>query len=270
MVRPDAALLSVVKNFFSALARKDDILAFGAELSSCKYRLTLARYRAMGDFVLREAQIRNQIRKQTRKTPLTLLDIGCGEGRLILYGPFPDVKFSGIDVSQSSLETARKRGYAEVMQGNLADRLAGQDESFDIVVCSHILEHLPDPGKMVSEVMRVLRPGGLFILGVPICMWWTRLLRIHLVPLLVPKKRPELLASGFGHVVFFTLPSLRALLGNFQIEDIRGFRFFSAGRYLPLENWRWYYRLNTAWGKVFPRLTSEINVIARKPLGIRK
>ena len=267
MVRPDAALLSVgKKNFFPALARKDDILAFGAELSSCKYRLTLARYRAMGDFVLREAQLG----KQTRKTPLTLLDIGCGEGRLILYGPFPDVKFSGIDVSQSSLETARKRGYAEVMQGNLADRLAGQDESFDIVVCSHILEHLPDPGKMVSEVMRVLRPGGLFILGVPICMWWTRLLRIRLVPLLVPKKRPELLASGFGHVVFFTLPSLRALLGNFQIEDIRGFRFFSAGRYLPLENWRWYYRLNTAWGKVFPRLTSEVNVIARKPLGIRK
>ena len=245
-------------NFLSSFPRKDTILAFGAELSSCKYRLTLARYPAMADFIRREAR--------TKKRPLKLLDAGCGEGRLILFGPYPDVEFSGVDVSHSSLETARQRGYARLARANLADDLPWQDESFDIVVSSHILEHLAHPEKMASEVLRVLRPGGLFIVGVPICIWLTRLLRIYLVPLLVPRKRPEMLAARFGHVSFFTLPALKALLGTFQIEDIRGFRFLSAGRYLPLENWRWYYRLNAAWGRLCPRLTSEVNVVARKPL----
>ena len=246
-------------NMLSNFPRIDNILAFDAELSSCKYRLTLARYPAMADFIRREAR--------TKKTALKLLDAGCGEGRLILYGPYPNVEFSGVDVSQSSLETARRRGYAQIARANLADSLPWQDESFDIVVSSHILEHLQHPEKMTSEIMRVLRPGGLFIVGVPICVWCTRLLRIYLVPLLVPKKRPEMLAARFGHVTFFTLPILKSLLRNFQIEDIRGVRFLSAGRYLPLENWQWYYRLNAAWGKLCPRLTSEVNVVARKPLG---
>ena len=68
-------------NFLSDFPRKDNILAFGAELSSCKYRLTLARYPAMADFIRREAR--------TKKRPLKLLDAGCGEGRLILFGPLP-------------------------------------------------------------------------------------------------------------------------------------------------------------------------------------
>ena len=78
--------------------------------------------------------------------------------------------------------------------------------------------------------------------------WWTRWLRIHLLPLVVPKKRAELLAAGFGHVHFFTLSSLETLLRDFDIEDVRGFRFFSS-RHLPLENGLWYYRLNTWWGR---------------------
>ncbi len=111
----------------------------------------------------------------------------------------------------------------------------------------------------------MLRPGGLLVVGVPICLWWTRLLRIHLLPRLLPSKRPEVLAARFGHVQFFTLPALKHLLGKFLLEDIRGFRFFSAGRYLPVENWWWYYRLNALWGRACPRFTSEVNVIARKP-----
>jgi len=248
-----------IQRVLAALKREDNILAFGAELSSCKYRLTLARYVSMADFIRRESQV--------RKAPLKLLDVGCGEGRLILYGPFPGVEFNGVDVRQSSLELARQRGYARVVRGNLADTLSWKDAAFDIVVCSHVLEHLQDPEKMVAEVSRVLKPGGLFIVGVPICVWLTRFLRVRLLPLLAPQKRPEMLAARFGHVTFFTLPSLRALLKDFQIEDVRGFRFLSAGRYLPLENWRWYYRLNTAWGRLCPRLTSEINVVARKGSG---
>jgi len=239
--------------------RPDNILAFGAELSSCRYRLTLARYASIAEFLGREIAL--------SRRNLKLLDVACGQGRLILYGPFPGLDFCGMDVSRSSLAEARERGYVQVVEGNVAQRLPFPDATFDVIVCSHILEHLSKPQNLVAELFRMLRPGGLLVVGVPICLWWTRVLRIHLVPLLLPEKRPEVLAARFGHVQFFTLPALKTLLRQFQIEDIRGFRFFSAGRYLPLENWRWYYRLNAAWGKACPRLTSEVNVIARKPAG---
>lgn len=235
----------------------DNILAFGAERSSCRYRLTLARYASIAEFLAREFAL--------SRRHLKLLDVACGQGRLILYGPFPGLDFCGIDASRSSLATARERGYAHVVEGNVAHRLPFPGETFDVIVLSHILEHLSQPQTLVAEAFRMLRPGGLLVVGVPICLWWTRLLRIHLVPLLFPEKRPDVLAARSGHVQFFTLPALKNLLEPFRIEDIRGFRFFSAGRYLPLENWRWFYRLNAAWGKACPRLTSEVNVIARKP-----
>jgi len=237
--------------------RPDNVLAFGSELSSCRYRLTLARYASIAEFLKRELGAANR--------ELRLLDVACGQGRLILYGPFPGMKFTGTDVSRSSLATARERGYEDVVETNVAHPLPFPNQSFDVVVCSHILEHLLEPQRLVSEAYRMLRPGGLLVVGVPICLWWTRLLRIHLLPLVVPSKRPEVLAARFGHVQFFTLPSLKHLLGQFLFEDIRGFRFFSAGRHLPLEDWRWYYRMNAAWGKMCPRFTSEVNVIARKP-----
>jgi SAM-dependent methyltransferase len=237
--------------------RPDNKIAFGAELSSCTYRLTLARYASIAEFFQREIAASGK--------DLKLLDIACGEGRLILYGPFPGISFHGIDVRRTSLIQARERGYTDVVEGNVIHGLPFPDHSFGIIVCSHILEHLEYPDHFVSEIERVLRPGGLLVVGVPICVWWTRLLRIHLVPRFNSEKRPEVLKKRFGHLHFFTLPSLKKLLHSFRIEDIRGFRFLSAGRYLPFEDWRWYYRLNAAWGRSFPRMTSEVNVIARKP-----
>lgn len=246
-----------VARTLAAIRREDNQIAFGAEVSPRKFRLTLARYVSMAEFLRRESRFKEK--------PLKLLDVGCGEGRLTLYGLFGDIEFTGLDMRPTSLMVARERGYANLLQVNLDYGLPLADGTYDVAVASHVLEHLPSPAVMVAEVWRVLKPGGLFIVGVPICVWLTRFLRIHLVPLLTPEKRPERLAARSGHVQFFTLPSLRSLLADFQIEDVRGFRFFSAGRYLPLEDWRWYYRLNAAWGRLFPRLTSEVNVVARKP-----
>ncbi len=247
---------------------KHETVAFGVEESSHRYRLTAARYVSMAEFLRRELEARTSqthsgSETQARGARLRLLDVGCDQGRLILFFPPAGVDFFGIDVSRSRMETARQRGYAALVRQDLNDSLPFRSGAFDIVVCSHVLEHFPDPAAMVAEVERVLAPGGFLVVGVPITMWFTRLLRKHLVPLFNSRKRADILASQHGHSTFFTIPSLRRLLVNFAIQDIRGFRFFSS-RHLPLENWRWFYRLNTAWGRLFPRLTSEVNVIARK------
>jgi ubiquinone/menaquinone biosynthesis C-methylase UbiE len=45
-----------------------------------------------------------------------------------------------------------------------------RSESFDIFICSHVLEHVPDDKKALSELFRILRPGGFGILMVPIAL----------------------------------------------------------------------------------------------------
>lgn len=242
-----------MRSLFSILARKE-MLAFSMEPSPRKYPLNMARYFAFTEFI--QAELR-------RMGGAKLLDVGCGVGKLIRYGPFPGATFVGLDIRLSSLEMARQQAYQHLVVGDAGRDLPFEDESFDIVVCNHVLEHLHQPEALIQEARRVLRPGGLLLVGVPMVWWWTRWLRIHVLPLLVRRKRPELLAAEFGHVYFFTMLSLKELLKAFAIEDVRGFRFFSS-RHLPLENWWWYYRLNTWWGRVFPRLTSEVNVVARK------
>jgi len=59
----------------------------------------------MGDAIRRQAQAANRAIK--------VLDVGCGQGRLILYGPFSGVEFVGIDISRSSLQESLQRGYSE-------------------------------------------------------------------------------------------------------------------------------------------------------------
>ena len=243
-----------MSNAFLLDADGRERLAFGIEPATTKYPLRLARYVAFAQFLRAEHE---------RKGKLRLLDVGCGIGKLRRACPADGIEFTGIDVRAASLEIARRNGYARLLQGNLVGALPFASESFDVLVCSHVLEHLPNPEHPVSEILRVLRPGGLFLTGVPMSWWWTRWLRIHALPLLVPEKRQEVLAANFGHVTFFTMPSLRALLKDFEIVDIRGFRFFSS-RHLPLENWWWYHRLNTLWGRTFPRLTADVNIVARK------
>lgn len=238
------------------LERKEHVLAFDAEPSTCKYRLTSAKYLGIAAFIHAET---------CTKRPLRLLDVGCGKGKLILYARSPHVEFTGIDMSGANLEDARRAGYQHTKQGNVNERLPFPDESFDIVLCHHVLEHLLAPERLIEEMRRVLRPGGILIGGVPMHTWWVRLLRISVVPLVLPRARRAAAIANFGHVQFFTLPSFLALFREFQIEDVRGFKFFSAARYLPFENWHWFYRINIWWGKRYPNLSPEVNVVGRKP-----
>ena len=87
------------------------------------------------------------------------LDLGCGKGpytHLLPEGP-------GLDISREALKEYR-RGWK--IQGD-AESLPVRDEAFDTVFCSELLEHVEDDVKVVSEVFRVLRPGGVFVLSVP-------------------------------------------------------------------------------------------------------
>ncbi len=94
-----------------------------------------------------------------------VLDVGCGEGRLLAR--LQGLGWTGVghDVDPQAVAVARQRGL-DVTEGDLlAQRYP--DGSFDAVVLSHVLEHVHDPGLHLRECFRVMRPGGRLVLLTP-------------------------------------------------------------------------------------------------------
>ncbi|MCX7638982.1 MAG: class I SAM-dependent methyltransferase [Pyrinomonadaceae bacterium] len=88
------------------------------------------------------------------------LDIGFGAGALMQVAAELGWDVYGIEVSKSAVEQAKNLGF-KVFHGELHEANY-EDGFFDVVTASEILEHLYEPQKLLNEVHRVLRPGGLF------------------------------------------------------------------------------------------------------------
>ena len=76
---------------------------------------------------------------------------------------------AGVAYVGSDIDAQRYRHIPETVQADLA-AAPFADGSFDLVICSHVLEHIPDDRKAMSEILRVLKPGGRALLLVPFAM----------------------------------------------------------------------------------------------------
>jgi SAM-dependent methyltransferase len=97
-----------------------------------------------------------------------VLDCGCGMGfYLMVMSTLWNLELVGLDADVERLRWAEEHGIqAELVHGD-AQRLPFEDASFDAVLMTEVLEHLPDDGAALSEVLRVLRPGGTLAISVP-------------------------------------------------------------------------------------------------------
>ena len=128
-----------------------------------------------------------------------LLDLGCGEGRHVIAACMLDgIDAIGVDLSVEDLGTARARraefavffgvvvlceGTAPALFAVLAGdalRLPFEEETFDAVICSEVLEHIPDYRAALREIHRVLKPDGRLCASVPrawperVCWFFSR------------------------------------------------------------------------------------------------
>jgi len=90
------------------------------------------------------------------------LNLGCSTGIIDEYIAGGVATMTGVDIDEPGIALANSRRVATNLEFRLDDamQLSFADSCFDIVICSQVYEHVPDPGRMMSEIHRVLRPGG--------------------------------------------------------------------------------------------------------------
>ena len=107
---------------------------------------------------------------------LRILDIGCGDGGVLL--PFLELgcRTTGIELdeqksafAQSFLAEYIDKGQAEIINRNIYDEQALLDyrEQFDIILLKDVIEHIPDQEKFIPYMKQFLKPGGMVYFGFP-------------------------------------------------------------------------------------------------------
>ena len=93
-----------------------------------------------------------------------IVDIGCGGGFLSNALALAGHQVIGVDLSQSSLETAKRFDSTKQVTYLQADAtsIPLNDNFYDVVCSMDMLEHVEDPAKVIAEASRLLRPGGIF------------------------------------------------------------------------------------------------------------
>ena len=94
-----------------------------------------------------------------------ILDVGCGGGILSEALAKAGARVTGLDLSEASLQVARQ--HAQQQGLNIDYRYESAEEfarkhagAFDVVTCMEMLEHVPEPGKVVAACAQALKPGG--------------------------------------------------------------------------------------------------------------
>lgn len=229
-------------------------LAFGRVPAYCTYELFFERYRAAAELL--------NPRAEGAAAPRRILDVGSGEGFLKYFVDAPDWEWHGVEWHERRRRLCEWLGYRMIAADISAERLPYPDGWFDAVAASHVLEHLPDRDHALDELDRVLKPGGLLFIAVPVKV---PPLDLVLNAYYALKRRAR--ATETAHA--YSLGSLRRHLdarfaGRYALVDQRGLRLISARKRADWEEREWFWRFNRWWGARFPGLTPEVNLFLRK------
>lgn len=184
---------------------------------------------AYSDYFAEEKAIRRSSRKKLKWISRfaekgKLLDVGCAAGFFADTARGLGWKAEGSDISKFCCDYAGTKLGLTAHCGNLKD-LKLKSGSYDLVTMWDVLEHFPDPLEQMSEVSRLLKPGG-----------WTAIMTPNLKSLIarVSGKKWILLQSPHIHLSYFTPGTIQLLLEKTGFETIRIFKFWRGGKYVPI------------------------------------
>jgi len=173
----DLALLRMAKIRRRKLAEGEDPGAFYGEFfneNDVQIRSSGGdpRRRYLGE-VLREAA-------WGRMPPgASVLDVGCGAGDNLRYVLRDRASFYGLEYAEATARVAQRilAGKADIRSGSATD-LRFEDDTFDLVLCIEVLEHIADAEKACGEIARVMKNQGALILSLPFRRWFPAYFRL--------------------------------------------------------------------------------------------
>lgn len=222
-------------------------------LSTGRYSVRMLRYWWTAQAIARESK------RQGR--PLAIVELGSERGWMKQFTPPEAVaSWTGLDWNPRS-EAVSVAGYDVVHQANFDVTLPLPDTCADVVISSHVFEHLPRPGFTIAEVSRLLKPGGIFLGTAPTLPQWIARLREKWY-------RKELAAGRIvpgGHITVLSPLRWKRLCYDtgLDVEFATGSHALRlTGSFL--ENHHWWIRANQFIAALIPSLGSECCVQARR------
>lgn len=141
----------------------------------------------------------------------SFLDVGCATGVLVRHLADRGWRAVGVELCEGSARWGIEKRGVDIRIGTL-EASAFPDRSFDLVHASHLIEHLPEPGRYVDELARIVKPGGYVITVTPTTS--------GLQAKLFGARWRSAIAD---HVHLFSTPGLKRLFleRGFKIERVR-------------------------------------------------
>lgn len=182
--------------------------------------------------------------KYLPKPSRKFLDVGCWDGEFTsayakILGSSKDEVF-GLDCFPALLDVAKQRGVQCQSLDLEAQSFPFEKEEFDVVVCNQVMEHLKQIYLPLSEIHRVLKPGGYAVISVP------NLAALHNRILLLMGRQPTTIRIMGPHVRGFTFSAFTEFL---TLSDL-----FRCIKVVPVGMFPFPIKMGSAIGKLFPSL----------------
>ncbi len=151
-----------------------------------------------------------------------VLDVGCGGGILSESMSEKGAKVTGIDLGEKALNVARLHqlesgANVKYRLVSVEDLAAERPESFDVVTCMEMLEHVPDPSSVVKACSRLVKPGGMVFFSTI-----NRNLKAYLQAVIAAEYILKLLPQGTHEYEKFIKPSQISAWGRQSSLDLVG------------------------------------------------
>lgn len=166
------------------------------------------------------------IQKNGFKKDSKLLEVGCSKGIFLHLADKKGFNVTGLDTSQYAIDFIKKNFKFKALHSEVSD--AGfQDDQFDIIVMIDVIEHLEDPGEMLFDLYRVLKPGGIIIIDTP--NETSLINRISFFSYFASLKLFKFLVRSnhdIEHLSYFSPLGIRILLEKYSFKILR-YKYFN-------------------------------------------
>jgi SAM-dependent methyltransferase len=166
------------------------------------------------------------------------VDLGCGDGklmRILLDAAGASPSLVGVDLDPLETRDASASGVYRRVHTAPGDRIPEPSASFDFVFSNSVLEHIDDIEPVISEVGRLLRPGGVFLFTVP-SDGFHDCLAGPLLPGADLQRYKRMIDRRCAHQRYWSEAEWRDCLRRFDIDIVRSLPYLSASQVRRWEN----------------------------------